>query len=271
MNLVQIEDKLFLVGVLIYALTMVLYFISYINKSEKMGKNAQIALQIAFVIHTGAIIVRGFASNRVPLTNQYEFATAFAWGIALFLIIFEKKYKYYSMGTFVVPLLLIVIGYAALRNKEIQPLMPALKSWWLVIHVSLAILSYGSFAVATGTSVMFLIQDKNGNSKDTRLPDKEKLDEITYRAVLLGFLFLSMTIITGALWAKKSWGRYWAWDPKETWSLVTWIIYTIYLHLRRSRGLINKKSAWFCIIGFIAVLFTYIGVNTLLPSLHSYV
>lgn len=270
MNLVQVEDKLFLFAVLIYALTMALYFFSYINKSEKMGKRAQNVLQIAFLIHTAAIIVRGLASKRVPLTNQYEFATAFAWGIALFLMIFERKYKYYSMGTFVVPLLLIVIGYAALRNKEIQPLMPALKSWWLVIHVSLAILSYGSFAVATGTSIMFLIQNKK-DSKDKRLPSKEKLDEITYRAVLLGFLFLSMTIVTGALWAKKSWGRYWAWDPKETWSLVTWIIYTVYLHLRRSKGLANEKSAWFCIIGFIAVLFTYIGVNTLLPSLHSYV
>lgn len=270
MNLVQVEDKLFLFAVLIYALTMVLYFFSYINKSEKIGTRAQNVLMVAFIIHTIAIIVRGIASKRVPLTNQYEFATAFAWGIALFLIIFEKKYKYYSMGTFVVPLLLIVIGYAALRNKEIQPLMPALKSWWLVIHVSLAILSYGSFAVATGTSLMFLIQDKK-ESKDARLPSKEKLDEITYRAVLVGFLFLSMTIVTGALWAKKSWGRYWAWDPKETWSLVTWIIYTLYLHLRKSKGLADKKSAWFCIIGFIAVLFTYIGVNTFLPSLHSYV
>lgn len=270
MTLVQVEDKLFLVAVLLYAVTMVLYFISYINKNEKIGKNAQRLIKIAFIIHTVAILVRGFASQRVPLTNQYEFATAFAWGIALFLIIFENKYQYYSMGTFVVPLLLVVIGYAALRNKEIQPLMPALKSWWLVIHVSLAILSYGSFAVATGTSVMFLIQDGK-KVKDPRLPTSKKLDEISYRAVLLGFLFLSMTIITGALWAKKSWGRYWAWDPKETWSLVTWIIYTLYLHLRKSKGLANRKAAWFCIIGFIAVLFTYIGVNTFLPSLHSYV
>jgi cytochrome c-type biogenesis protein CcsB len=268
--LVEVEDKLFLIAVLLYAATMVFYFISYINKNEKIGKRGQILLKLAFIIHTLAIIVRGFASKRVPLTNQYEFATAFARGIGLFLIIFEKKYKYYSVGTFVVPILLVVIGYAALRNKEIQPLMPALKSRWLVIHVSLAILSYGSFAVATGTSCMYLIKNKKGD-KDHRLPEKEKLDEMSYRAVLLGFLFLSMTIITGALWAKKSWGRYRARDPKETRSLVTWIIYTVYLHLRRSKGLENEKAAWFCIIGFIAVLFTYIGVNTFFPSLHSYV
>ncbi|MDO5028053.1 MAG: c-type cytochrome biogenesis protein CcsB [Bacillota bacterium] len=270
MTLVQIEDKLFLFAVFIYALSMVLYFLSYINKNEKIAKKAQVALRLSFLIHTAAIIVRGLAAARMPLSNQYEFATAFAWGVALFLIIFENKYKYYSMGSFVLPLLLIVIGYAALANKEIQPLMPALKSWWLLIHVSLAILAYGSFALATGTSIMFLIQNKK-DGPDSRLPGKEDLDQITYRAVVLGFLFLSMTIITGALWAKKSWGRYWAWDPKETWSLVTWIIYTIYLHLRRSKGLADQKSAWFCILGFLAVLFTYVGVNTLLPSLHSYV
>lgn len=269
MNLAIIEDRLFLVSVMLYSITMGFYFFSYINKSKKTGARAGLLLKVAFVIHTVAIITRGFASGRAPLSNQYEFATAFAWGIALFLIIFESKYEYYSMGAFVVPLLLIVIGYAAMRNREIRPLMPALQSWWLVIHVSLAVFAYGSFAVAAGTSVMYLIKDKQ-KSTDNRLPAKEELDEMSYRAVLIGFLFLSMTIITGALWAKKSWGRYWAWDPKESWSLVTWIIYTVYLHLRKSRGMVNKKAAWFCILGFIAVLFTYIGVNTLLPSLHSY-
>lgn len=175
------------------------------------------------------------------------------------------------MGTFVSPILFLIIGYAAMRDKTIRPLMPALDSKWLAIHVSLAILSYGAFAVAAGISAMYLLRDKfSDNSFNKGLAEKEKLDEIAYRIIAFGFIFLSMVMITGAIWAESAWGRYWAWDPKETWSFITWIIYAIYLHLRRSRGWQGKRAAIFAIVGFICVVFTYIGVNTFIPSLHSY-
>lgn len=263
----QIENVLFTLALIAYVVSMVAYFITAATKKDKPAVWASRIIKIGFIAHTLAIIVRGLGAQRVPLSNQYEFATAFAWGIALFFIIFEKKYEYRSMGAFITPILVLIIGYAALQNKEVRPLMPALQSGWLAVHVSLAVLGYGSFAVAAGISIMYLVKRKK---PEMHLPAVEKLDEISYNAIKVGFLCLTLCILTGAIWAQYSWGRFWAWDPKETWSLITWIIYAVYLHIRRTRSIDGKVAAWFAILGFLAVIFTYIGVNTLLPSLHSY-
>lgn len=217
---------------------MVLFTLLFVNKIEKLGKIAKNIFLIAFKSHTLALVVRGINAGRIPLSNQYEFATAFAWGIALCYLIFEKKYKLLAMGTFVSPILFFIIVYAAMRDKSVRPLMPALDSKWLAVHVSLAIISYGAFAVACGLSTMYLLRKKvnRGESSDIILPDEDVLDLISYRVTTFGFIFLSLVMITGSIWAESAWGRYWAFDPKETWSLVTWIIYAIYLHLRKSRG-----------------------------------
>lgn len=272
MDLLKVENILFYLALAGYLVSMVLFILLFINKSEKWGKLGRNVLLISFVSHTLALGVRWFNAGRIPLSNQYEFATAFAWGIALCFLIFEKKFNLLAMGTFVSPILFLIIGYAAMRDKSVRPLMPALDSKWLAVHVSLAIISYGAFAVAAGVSAMYLVRDKFTNDKfaQTNLADKESLDLISYRVSAFGFIFLSLVMITGSIWAESAWGRYWAWDPKETWSLITWIIYAIYLHLRKSRGWSGKRAAIFSIVGFICVIFTYIGVNTLLPSLHSY-
>ena len=166
----------------------------------------------------------------------------------------------------------LIIGYAAMQSKEVKELMPALRSNWLGFHVSTAIISYGAFGVSFVLGIIFLLRDrmKEDSFWGQHTPAKEKLDIISYRAVALGLLFLTFTIITGAIWAERAWGSYWSWDPKETWSLVTWIIYAIYLHLRIRRGWEGKAAATFAVVGFICVIFTYIGVNTFLPGLHSY-
>ncbi len=272
MDFIKIESALFYIALVLYLLSTVLYFLFMINKNEKAGKAGSIVVRIGFVLHTLALIFRTIGAKRLPLSNQYEFATSFAWAIALFFIIFEKRMKFRALGTFVVPIIFLIIGYAALQNKAVRPLMPALQSYWLVIHVVLAIFSYGSFAVAAGISIMYLLKDKFTDDAFMKkhIPSSEKLDIYSYRFVALGFLLLTLVIITGAIWAEVAWGRYWYWDPKETWALITWIIYAIYLHLRISRGWKDRRAAIFCIIGFACVLFTYIGVNTLLPSLHSY-
>jgi cytochrome c-type biogenesis protein CcsB len=150
--------------------------------------------------------------------------------------------------------------------------MPSLRSSWLGFHVSTAIIAYGSFGVSAVVSAIFLFR---GRMRDDRfwgqhIPPREKLDAISYRSVCLGLLFLTFTILSGAIWAEQAWGSYWSWDPKETWSLITWIIYAIYLHLRLGRGWRGKSAAIFAVVGFVAVLFTYVGVNTLLPGVHSY-
>jgi cytochrome c-type biogenesis protein CcsB len=159
-----------------------------------------------------------------------------------------------------------------MQSREIKPLMPALQSGWLAFHVSTAIIAYGAFGVSATLGTFFLWREciRKDSFLDRHIPETEKLDLIAYRSVCLGLLFLTLTILTGALWAERAWGSYWSWDPKETWSLVTWIIYAVYLHLRLRRGWKGKAAAIFAVIGFICVIFTYIGVNTFLPGIHSY-
>ncbi len=261
----QTENICFTATVILYVVTMVLLLLDKIGKKEHAGTWGMRAFKLGFVLHTLAMVCRGIGAGRVPLSNQYEFATAFAWGIALFFIIYERKPSGRDLGVFITPLAILLIGYAAMLNKEVRPLMPALQSGWLAIHVSLAILSYGSFALACALAGMYLSQyDKKG-------PEGLKtVDENMYRAIVIGYILLTLCILTGSLWAQKAWGRYWAWDPKETWSLITWLIYTAYLHMRKVKGMKDKRAAQFAVIGFLCVIFTYIGVNNLLPSLHSY-
>lgn len=272
MDFIKIESAMFYISLALYLISTVLYFVFIINKNEKAGEIGSKVVRIAFVLHTLALIFRSIGANRLPLSNQYEFATSFAWAIALFFIMFEKRLNFRALGTFVVPIIFLIIGYAAMQNKDVRPLMPALQSYWLVIHVIIAIFSYGAFAVSTGISIMYLLKGKftDDDFFKKHIPSYEKLDVLSYRFVALGFLLLTLVIITGAIWAEVAWGRYWNWDPKETWALITWIIYAIYLHLRISRGWKGKSTATFSIVGFICVLFTYIGVNTFLPGLHSY-
>ena len=186
------------------------------------------------------------------------------------VLIFVKRFKFDALGAFVAPVIFIIIGYASMQSKEIHNLMPALKSNWLGFHVSMAIIAYGAFGVAFGVAMAFLLKDKVHGKIAETIPDEKTLDLIIYRAVALGFLFLTLCMVTGAIWANNAWGSYWNWDPKETWSLITWIIYAVFLHLRIRKGMTGKKAALFAALGFICVIFTYIGVNTLLSGLHSY-
>lgn len=272
MDYLRIEGYLFYIALALYLLATILYFIFFITKNENPGKLGSKLIKIAFISHSFAIVIRTIGAKRLPLSNQYEFATSFAWAITLFFIIYEKKFKFRALGTFVTPIIFLIIGYSALQNKAVADLMPALQSYWLVIHVGLAIFSYGSFAVSAGVSLMYLLRPRFSDDDfiNKHIPKNENLDSLSYRCVSLGFLLLTLVIITGAIWAESAWGRYWNWDPKETWALITWIIYAVYLHVRISRGWKGKSTAIFSIIGFLCVLFTYIGVNTFLPGLHSY-
>ena len=267
-----VENTLFTAVMVLYLASMVLYFIFFAMKNEKAARIAGWVITVAFVLHTAALLVRGIGAGRLPLTNQYEFATSFAWGICLCFLVFVKKYHFQALGTFVTPVIFLLIGYAAMQRREVRELMPALRSNWLGIHVSTAIISYGAFGVSFAVSSMFLLKQgrENHDFWKKNIPDYDRLDIISYRAVSLGFLFLTFVIITGAIWAERAWGSYWSWDPKETWSLITWIIYALYLHLRLNKGWRGRRAAWFAVIGFICVLFTYIGVNTFIPGIHSY-
>ena len=271
-TMVNIENVLFTTTLLLYFAAMILYFVFIAVKRDAVSKVAMIIHAAGLIIHTAAIVLRGIAAGRLPLTNQYEFATAFAWGLSLVSLVFILKFRFPVLGAFAAPVTFLIIGYAAMQSKKIHELMPALQSGWLGFHVSTAIIAYGAFGVSAVIAVIFLLRDKMKDKGflDRHIPNKEKLDMISYRSAALGILFLTFTIITGAIWAERAWGSYWSWDPKETWSLVTWIVYAVYLHLRIRRGWRGRSAAIFAVVGFVCVIFTYIGVNTLLPGVHSY-
>ena len=270
--MLKAESTLFYLVLGCYFLAMAIHFVFLAIRKEKLSKLALLVQLVGLILHTAAIVCRGIAAGRLPLTNQYEFATSFAWGICLVSLIFILKFHFPVLGTFASPVMFLIIGYAAMQSKDVHELMPALKSNWLGFHVSTAIIAYGSFGVSFVLALIFLLREKisKGGFLDRHIPDKEKLDLISYRSIALGLLFLTFTIITGAIWAERAWGSYWSWDPKETWSLITWIVYAIYLHLRIRKGYEGKAAAIFAAIGFVCVMFTYIGVNTFLPGIHSY-
>lgn len=268
----SLERITFMGALVLYLVASSCYFYFFVGKNEKAGKFALSIIFLAFLSHTFSMAIRGIHAGHLPFTSQYEFASSFAWGVVLCFLVFVKKFHFNALGTFVSPVVFLIIGYASMQSYEIKQLMPALQSNWLGFHVSMAIVAYGSFGVAFGVAMVFLFRSRLGTGAfaSSHIPPENTLDLIIYRSVALGFLFLTLCMITGAIWAQKAWGSYWNWDPKETWSLVTWIIYAMFLHLRLNRGWKGKKSAAFAVIGFLCVIFTYIGVNTLLSGLHSY-
>lgn len=271
MDIVYFEELFFTISFAVYILASLSFFIYLIAGNKNVGKFAVGTTVAGFLIHTTAMVLRIIESGRLPFSNQFEFANSFTWGIVLCYLVIHFYYKFTAVGAFVMPLAFFMMGYASMLPKHIKPLMPALQSKWLGFHVGAAIISYGSFAVACGLSLMYLINTKKKDDKKNRiLPDEEACDYLSYRVIAFGYLMLTIVIISGAIWAKAAWSRYWAWDPKETWSLITWLIYSVYIHLRFNRGWKGKAAAWFSVIGFICVIFTFVGVNVLLAGLHSY-
>ncbi len=272
MDIIYFEELFFTLAFVIYIVASLGFFLFLTSSKERVGKFAVNASLVGFIVHTTAMVLRVIESGRLPFSNQFEFANSFTWGIVLTYLVIHFAYKFTAVGGFVMPLAFLMMGYASMQSKAIKPLMPALQSRWLTLHVGTAIISYGSFAVAAGLAVMYLISEKNKENpkKNPNIPDAEICDYLSYRVIAFGYLMLTLVIVTGAIWAKAAWARYWGWDPKETWSLITWIIYSTYIHLRFNRGWKGKTAAWFAIIGFICVIFTFVGVNVLLAGLHSY-
>jgi cytochrome c-type biogenesis protein CcsB len=264
----------------IYGLAAFLYIFSWVFRKTLPGTLAARIAILGLAGNTLGIGLRWAESYQMgighaPLSNLYESLVFFSWAIILLYQFIERKYENLTIGAFAAPLAFLALAYASFSpsvESSIQPLVPALKSNWLITHVVACFIGYAAFAIAFGISVMYLLKqgDKKGTgSLRTHFPDLSVLDELTHQMVMFGFLFLSIGIITGAVWANSAWGRYWGWDPKETWSLITWFIYATLLHARMMRGWHGRRIALLSIIGFAAVLFTYFGVNYL-PGLHSY-
>jgi cytochrome c-type biogenesis protein CcsB len=273
------SSKIFAIVTFIYGLSVLLYMVMWIFKKHLPGKMATIATILGAFGNVAGILLRWMESYQLeighaPLSNLYESLVFFALSIALIHLFIEFKYKLRIIGVVASPIPFLAMAYASLpkMNDTIEPLIPALQSNWLIAHVMTCFIGYAAFAIAFGISIMFLIKSHKSTAPSGligRIPDLDLLDDLTHQMVMFGFLFLSIGIITGSVWANQAWGRYWGWDPKETWSLITWLIYATLLHARMMRGWKGKKIAIMSCAGFSAVIFTYFGVN-LLPGLHSY-
>jgi cytochrome c-type biogenesis protein CcsB len=236
-------------------------------ESSNLAAFGTLTTWLAFGFLTGALVFRTLETHHGPFANMYEFSIAFAWGSLLAYLFFLQRYRQWILGVVVLPIALAMLLYATTIPSTADPLVPALQNnLLLTVHVAVAIIAYGAFAVAFAAAILFIIQPKEGSR---RLPNPELLDEISYRGALIGFPFLTLVIVLGALWAEVAWGRYWSWDPKETASLVTWLICGAYLHARVVRGWRGKRAALLLMAVFAAVLFTFFG-NLFFGGLHAY-
>ena len=236
-------------------------------RTAAIGRYATMLGWLATIALLAGLVFRAIATKHGPFANMYEFSLAFAFGILAAYMWFERRYHQRFLALVALPVALAMMAYASTIPSTIEPLVPALQNnLLLTVHVAVAIVAYGSFSIAFAASVLYLIQPEGGR---WGLPKPQVLDEIGYRAVVVGYPFLTLTIILGAVWADTAWGTYWSWDPKETASLVTWLIYGAYLHARVMRGWRGDRAAWLLVLGFAATLFTYFG-NLFFGGLHSY-
>lgn len=256
----------------LYLAAMLLYIAYGGLRKPLLSRIGLVLASTGFILHTVAIVGRSIALGRFPLTTMYEYSTLLAWGAILVFLLLLRFTREPLVGVAALPVVVGLIAMASLLpdRREMQ-LVPALQSYWLKIHVSVAILGEAAFAVAFGMSIAYLIRSarpRAGEKEGAMSP--ARLDEITYRLIAVGYpLFTIGALFAGAIWAKRAWGTFWSWDPKEVATLVVWLVYSLYLHARRLPSWRGKRTAIISIIGFSLVIFTFLA-NYVLGGLHSY-
>lgn len=262
------------ITMLLYLAGSVGYMLYAAFERSALREGSRVVTVFAFTLHCCLLAHRIWSAQRLPLTNMYETLMFFSWLVVIVTVVAEKKYDVHILGAFALPVAFLLLAATSLLNPDVEPLLPALRSNWLLAHVVTCFLAYAAFAVACASSLFFLIygglrrlglRKKAGEQRRLDL-----LDSLTYRMITFGFPFLTVGIVTGSVWADVSWGTYWSWDPKETWSLVTWLVYALCLHFRHVSGLRGRWAAVAAIVGFVSVVITYFGVNYLFSTLHAY-
>ncbi|MES2093668.1 MAG: c-type cytochrome biogenesis protein CcsB [Actinomycetota bacterium] len=253
--------------------------------SSRAGRIAVALTALAWLIHLAGVVLRGISAQRVPWANMYEFSITSTLIIVGVFLLMQLRLNIRYLGTFVVGLMLVLLGVGAVGfYVDVIPLPPALQSAWLVIHVLVAMTATALFAVSFAVSALQIAQSRNvGGSRSlgatvrakfSRLlktvPDAETLDAMAYRIIIVGFILWTFTLMAGAIWANRAWGRYWGWDVKEVWTFIVWVIYAAYIHAKATRGWNGTRAAWLAIVGFGAVMFNFGVVNIFFKGLHSY-
>jgi len=256
-------------------MALVFYGVFFVNQKERVRNLARCTLLTVGVLQTLYILLRFLEAGYTPITSQHETIVFFAWSVIWAYLSFRWRYTVKNFGLFISVLICLLLLIAAIAPRAITPLPPALQSIWLPIHAGIAVISYGFLALAFCGGIMYLLQEYELKSKRfgyffSRLPSLDALDQLNSHCLAIGFVLLTLGIITGSIWARQAWGTYWHWDPKETWSLITWFLYAAQIHQRFSAGWRGKRAAVMAIIGFASVLFTLWGVTYLLGGVHSY-
>lgn len=250
------------------------------ESGRRAGNIAMALAWLSFALLFVAVLTRGMWAGRVPWGNMYEFSLVSAFAVLGVFLAVSLTRDVRWLGVFIVPLVLLTLGLAVtVLYTEAAQLVPALQSYWLVIHVSAAIICGGGFTFAAVTALLYLARDSYDRGTRAgralaplarRLPASERLDSMTYRTIMFTFPLWTFAIVAGAIWAEAAWGRYWGWDPKETWSFIAWVVYAAYLHARSTVGWRGRRAAWLAVVGVAVYWFNYFGVNLLFSGLHSY-
>ncbi|MQA94282.1 MAG: c-type cytochrome biogenesis protein CcsB [Streptosporangiales bacterium] len=248
--------------------------------THRAGAVGLAATVLGFLVHGGMVATRGLAVDRWPWGNMYEFVAAITLGAVGTFLVVAFRYRARYLGAFVlIPVLLALAINVRYLYVDAGPLVPALHSYWIAIHVTAAIIATGAFTVSGASTVMYLMADRAERKRAAgeavkgvlgRLPGAALLDRLAHRTVVFGFPLWTFAVIAGAIWADEAWGRYWGWDPKEVWSFITWVVYAGYLHSRATAGWRGRKAAIVSLIGFACLLFNFFAVNILFSGLHSY-
>ncbi|MCX8021379.1 MAG: c-type cytochrome biogenesis protein CcsB [Syntrophorhabdaceae bacterium] len=270
------DTRILLGAFIVYSLSTFFYLLNLTSeRKNSYGRIAHFLLLSAFIIHIMSVVARYFIAGYTPITNSHEALSFFSLCIAGFFLYVKKIYKVEILGAVILPVVLVILIFATAMPSDIRPLPPVLNSYWLPIHTIFSFIGNAIFLVSFFISITYLIVEKGLKEKRfsfsiMRFPSLEVLDSINYRCMSYGFIFLTIGIITGSIWASNAWGAYWSWDPKETWSLITWIIYAVLIHNRMAIGWRGRKTAYMMILGFFSMLVMFFGVNFLLGGLHSY-
>jgi cytochrome c-type biogenesis protein CcsB len=268
----------------LYAVAFILFTLDLSGLAPTKLRMARIGLSLTwlgFALQVIATVLRGLAASRVPWANMYEFAMTGTLMIMLVFLIVNLKWDIRYLGAFITGFVLLALGISATRYYvEVVPLPPALQSYWLVIHVFVATLATGFFALGFALSLAQILQERRERATNeqqaarwawlSRLPNSVNLENFAYRLIIVGFVLWTFTLIAGAVWAEKAWGRYWGWDVKEVWTFIIWTIFAGYLHARSTRGWRGSRSAVLAMIGFAAVVFNFTVVNIFFKGLHAY-
>ncbi|SDD87284.1 c-type cytochrome biogenesis protein CcsB [Paraburkholderia lycopersici] len=264
----------------LFVLATLFYWIGLLSRSPSGGAIGTKLTWAAVLMGFVGLMVRWYESyligadvGHIPISNLYEVFVLFSLITALFYLYYERHYDTRALGAFVLLVISAAVGflmwYSISRDaQQIQPLVPALQSWWMKIHVPANFIGYGSFALSAMVGVAYIMKER-GVLAD-RLPTLDVLDDVMYKSIAVGFAFFTIATILGALWAAQAWGGYWSWDPKETWALIVWLNYAAWLHMRLMKGLRGGVAAWWALTGLLVTTFAFLGVNMFLSGLHSY-